>query len=491
MANVYTPVDSSFKLVLDDEFNGNSLDTNIWSPGWFLQGGSGLSGPINTAENTVYNSSLVTVSGGDAHLNLIASPATLNGKTYPYQGALLQEKNGQFTYGYFEARVYLPAASPGVIANWPAWWLDGKNWPTDGEIDTMEGLQGKAQSTFHNSAGQQGLAASGDFTGWHVFGALWEPGEIDFYYDGKLQHKVTSGVTSSPEQMILDNTIGQWGGPTVTPSDMMVDYVHVYQNSPNAEAVTPQSGYGGPGDTGGGGTVLPPPPPPPPPPPVGTLALAISEDYYKGDAQFTVSMDGQQVGGTQTAHVLHSTGADEVFLLTGTWDSGQHDVKISFINDYYAGNHSTDRNLYVDSIALNGSTYSKTSAALMGNGSHDFVVGGTIPTQPAAPDTLTLHLSEDAWNGDAQFQVSIDGKTLDTKEVVTALRSANTSQDFIYTGNFGPGSHNVGVTFLNDAYGGTASTDRNLFVGSVTYDSHTYTGATLFSAGTAHFSVSA
>jgi hypothetical protein len=236
---------------------------------------------------------------------------------------------------------------------------------------------------------------------------------------------------------------------------------------------------------------LPSAAPPPPPPSAGTLTLAISEDYYKGDAQFTVSVDGQQVGATQTAHVLHATGANEIFLLTGNWDSGQHDVKIAFINDAYSGNPSNDRNLYVDSIALNGSTYTGTSAALLSNGSRDFAVGGTVPTRAAAPDTLVLHLSEDAWKGDAQFQVSIDGKTLDTAEFVTALHSVGGSQDFTYAGNFGSGTHNVGVSFLNDAYGGAKSTDRNLYVGSVTFDTHTYAGATLLSAGTAHFSVSA
>ena len=266
MGNVFTPVNSSFKLVLDDEFNGTSLDTSVWSPGWFLQGGSGLSGPVNTAETAVYNSNLVSVSGGDLHLGLISSPATRNGKTYQYQGSLVQENGWKFSYGYFEARVYLPASSPGVIANWPAWWLDGQSWPTDGEIDVVEGLQGGAWSTFHNSAGAQGNQASGDFTGWHVFGVNWQPGKIDFYYDGKLQHTVTSGVTSSPEQMIFDNTIGQWGGPLLTPSDMMVDYVHVYQNNSGAVVVTPQAGYGGPGADG-----LATPPPTPVAPTITTV----------------------------------------------------------------------------------------------------------------------------------------------------------------------------------------------------------------------------
>src|SRR5206468_351785 len=35
------------------------------------------------------------------------------------------------------------------------------------------------------------------------------------------------------------------------------------------------------------------------------LVLNISQDAYQGDAQYTVSVDGKQVGGTLTAHAAH------------------------------------------------------------------------------------------------------------------------------------------------------------------------------------------
>jgi Ca-dependent carbohydrate-binding module xylan-binding/Right handed beta helix region len=234
------------------------------------------------------------------------------------------------------------------------------------------------------------------------------------------------------------------------------------------------------------------------PPPAGsstvtrqTLDVGISGDQYNGDAQFTVSVDGQQIGGTQTAHVRHASGADGHFLLTGTWASGQHDVKIAFINDAWGGTAATDRNLYLASIALDGKTYAGTSATFMAAGSRSFAVGGSVATTAADPDKLVLRLGEDAWNGDAMFQVSIDGKTLNSAESVTARHSTGGVQDFIFSGNFGPGQHDVGVTFLNDAWGGSASTDRNLYVNSVSFDSHTYAGATMLSGGTTHFLVSA
>lgn len=169
--NVYTPINSSYQLVFDDEFDGTSLNTNSWNVGWY-PGSNGLSPPVNSAEQGDYGPSEVSVSGGYLNLSAVATQSTANGKTYNYQSGLIHSPGYSYTYGYYEARIYLPPASSGVIANWPAWWMDGQAWPADGEIDTMEGLSGGASSTFHNSSGAQGEQASGNYTGWHVYGVL-------------------------------------------------------------------------------------------------------------------------------------------------------------------------------------------------------------------------------------------------------------------------------------------------------------------------------
>jgi len=53
------------------------------------------------------------------------------------------------------------------------------------------------------------------------------------------------------------------------------------------------------------------------------------------------------------------------------------------------------------------------------------------------------------------------------------------------------GTHDVAVSFLNDAYGGTSATDRNLYVDAIDANGAAAPGATaaLFSAGTQHFSI--
>jgi hypothetical protein len=43
------------------------------------------------------------------------------------------------------------------------------------------------------------------------------------------------------------------------------------------------------------------------------LVLGISEDAYQGDAQFTVSVDGKQLGGTFTTTASHASAISQSF----------------------------------------------------------------------------------------------------------------------------------------------------------------------------------
>ena len=114
----------------------------------------------------------------------------------------------------------------------------------------------------------------------------------------------------------------------------------------------------------------------------------------------------------------------------------------------------------------------------------------TAPSTTAPVNTLTLHLSEDAWQGNAQFLVSVDGKALNTATEVTASHASGSVQDFAFAGSFGAGPHDVAVTFLNDAYGGSAATDRNLYVNAINLDSqHQNLGVAMYGNGTQHFKV--
>ena len=215
--------------VFDDEFNGTSLDTGTWTPNW-LGCPSCTTVPVTGSESEAYAPSQVSVGGGSLHLRAVSGPTTVDGTTYPYRSGMVQsDGKAQFTFGAFEARIYLPPSGSG-IANWPAFWADGQNWPITGEMDVMEGLGGNACFHFHSLTGGPGGCASGDFSGWHTYGADWEPGSVTFYYDGREVGRIVSGITSSPMYLILDYAVGGSGGRTVVPAEMQVDYVRVWQH---------------------------------------------------------------------------------------------------------------------------------------------------------------------------------------------------------------------------------------------------------------------
>ena len=217
-----------WNLAFDSEFNGSSLDTSQWSTGWF---GSGITTGASSSEQQCYDPSQVSVTGGVLNLSAVARAVTCGGTVHPYaSGMVTTDGKFSFTYGYMEARIWMPGN--GSIADWPAFWADGQNWPTNGEIDTLEGLGGQACAHFHNPAGGPGACAAGNYSGgWHTFAADWEPGSVTFYYDGTQIWNDTSGITSAPMYLILNLALSPAiTSPNTAPATTQVDYVRVWQH---------------------------------------------------------------------------------------------------------------------------------------------------------------------------------------------------------------------------------------------------------------------
>ncbi len=103
-----------------------------------------------------------------------------------------------------------------------------------------------------------------------------------------------------------------------------------------------------------------------------TLTLKVSETAFQGNAQFTVSVDGQQVGGTLTATSLHGSGQSDTVNVLGNWAAGSHTVTVNFLNDAWGGSAAQDRNLYVDGAAFNGVAVGGAAAALNASGPQSF-----------------------------------------------------------------------------------------------------------------------
>jgi hypothetical protein len=215
-----------------------------------------------------------------------------------------------------------------------------------------------------------------------------------------------------------------------------------------------------------------------------SIVLNMAEDQAAGeDAQFSVNVDGQQIGGLQTVTASQSAGQTEAFTFEGDFAPGPHVVTVTFANNFIYPGTAGDRNVYVDGITYDGQTISTTTTGIYNAplfpptstvgpiyGHAQYTVNdttaipaGTVPTPTTTPaavsvgsgaDNLVLNMAEDPYLGDAQFTVSVDGQQIGGVQTTTALVQQGQFQEFDIHGNFGAGTHTVAVTFLNDLVGG-------------------------------------
>ena len=104
------PIDSSWKLTFDDEFNGSTLNLSKWSPNWHGSA-TQITTPANPVELAAYDPNQAKVANGFLNLQAIASPVTVGGTNFAYRtGAVETSDHFSQTYGYFEAKITLPAS---------------------------------------------------------------------------------------------------------------------------------------------------------------------------------------------------------------------------------------------------------------------------------------------------------------------------------------------------------------------------------------------
>jgi hypothetical protein len=269
-----------------------------------------------------------------------------------------------------------------------------------------------------------------------------------------------------------------------------------------------------------------------------TITLLMSGDAFGpagapgADAEFTLNVDGRQIGGLQDVSASKSAGEEQTFTFLGNFAPGSHDVTITFANNDGTQGDQTDfgrggdRNLYVDGVAYNGQVVSDGTTPIyesplfppngpltLGNAvftvddttsaSGDASDSGSTTPGPvdvgAGSDTLTLSMAEDPFQGDAMFTVSVDGQQVGGVQTTSAVAWQGQAQDFNLHGDWGSGAHTVDVTFLNDAAGafndGLAldNQDRNLYIKGVSYDGIAAGGTPweLASNGSQSFSIGA
>ena len=273
---VYLPMIQKSKqwaLIWSDEFNGTGgVDTG----NWIYDTGTGYpGGPENwgTGEIEVMTSDTQNVfqSGGSLHIQAFhegTNPATrwTSGRIETVRADFQPPANGMMAV---EASLRLPDVSGAAAQGyWPAFWMLGApyrgdywNWPSIGEIDIMENINGLNQwwGTLHCGTNPGGpcnetaglVATVSSFSpslqsAFHTYRMEFDkslsPQQIRWYIDGVQRHMLTSdqvdattwdNATDHGFFIILNLAIGGgWPGnptpSTLSGGTLLVDYVRVY-----------------------------------------------------------------------------------------------------------------------------------------------------------------------------------------------------------------------------------------------------------------------
>jgi len=278
---------AGFTLTWSDDFNG-AAGTGVNTGNWLYDTGTGIfgTGEIETMTNSTAN----VFQDGAGHLVIRALHSGSNPSTGWTSGRI---ETQLATFGAPPGGVVLMQSSiqqPNVntsngLGYWPAFWMlgaplrSGVTWPTSGEIDILEDINGRSSvfGTLHcgvspggpcnenTGLGSGEHACPGCQTGYHTYGVQIDrsvsPEQIRWYLDGTNYFTLRSTAVDAttwanavdhPFFIIYDLAMGGGfpaafgGGPTaatVSGGQMNIDYVAVYNKAP-------AGGGGG----GGGGT---------------------------------------------------------------------------------------------------------------------------------------------------------------------------------------------------------------------------------------------
>lgn len=240
-----------YELVWAEEFEGTSLNTDVWN---IEQGGGGW----GNREAQYYTDRSENIRVQNGCLEIEARKETYQNNNYT--SARINTKNKKdFAYGKIEARIKMPKGG----GTWPAFWMLGYgSWPTCGEIDIIEHVGNSPYMASHaihtrqkngqkgnNWSNKQNIADLEEE--WHVFGVEWLQtyllgcDVLQFYVDDQLGGRAVASKTDTfeswpftadrPEYIIINLALGGTMGGTINdnafnnPVIMYVDWVHVYQ----------------------------------------------------------------------------------------------------------------------------------------------------------------------------------------------------------------------------------------------------------------------
>jgi hypothetical protein len=205
----------------------------------------------------------------------------------------------------------------------------------------------------------------------------------------------------------------------------------------------------------------------PTPEPVGdTLRLTLSEDAWRGHAHYSVTLDGQALVTDGVASASRAAGEHELVGLNPNLSAGPHRLVISFSNDAWGGTAATDRNLFVEAVAVNGVDLG-LQAALLSNGDASFnfsIAPGAAPAVLPAMDTPQSGISADNRQGDSHCLVSIDGKPAGGERSTPARHADGLFDCVEVTAAHQTGPQTWDARFIHESSGSAVQCGRKQYV---------------------------
>lgn len=253
---------TNYKLVFEDEFEGDTLNTDVWADIW----DTGLEHEIRDDYSYGYVKENVFVDGKGHLINRVKALSEKNKDGKPiYTSSLISTENGfESRYGYYEMSA-IPHLTTGL---WGAFWIlagdmDDDDAPEDNttkngvEIDIFETLMSKnavrhalfwdGYGWFQTESGDWETKTQGHgvmapetpeiFDGkFHKFALQWTPTDFIFLVDDQVTYRWTgTDGCDKPGYMLISSHVNSEGtGELLLKpgeyTDMIVDYVRVYSS---------------------------------------------------------------------------------------------------------------------------------------------------------------------------------------------------------------------------------------------------------------------